>query len=89
MLPSVHERGRLAFKRDQQKWNPVLRPIARQIRFSRSARAESGFGVVARLVVRRRECLLHRFGWRNEAPRHRVLQSAGTAPHGIDQCHIL
>ncbi|UDL91121.1 hypothetical protein LGH82_07560 [Mesorhizobium sp. PAMC28654] len=24
----VHERARLAPKRDQQKWNPVLRPIA-------------------------------------------------------------
>jgi hypothetical protein len=26
----VHERARLAPKRDQQKWNPVLRSIARQ-----------------------------------------------------------
>jgi hypothetical protein len=26
----VHERARLAPKRDQQKWNPVLRLIARQ-----------------------------------------------------------
>ncbi|MER8501961.1 MULTISPECIES: hypothetical protein [unclassified Mesorhizobium] len=25
--PAVHEGGRLALKRDQQKWNPVLRPI--------------------------------------------------------------
>jgi hypothetical protein len=26
--PDVYERARLAPKRDQQKWNPVLRPIA-------------------------------------------------------------
>ncbi|MER9069080.1 hypothetical protein NKH84_21330 [Mesorhizobium sp. M0902] len=25
---AMHEGGRLALKRDQQKWNPVLRPIA-------------------------------------------------------------
>ncbi|WP_292669953.1 hypothetical protein, partial [Mesorhizobium sp.] len=39
----VHERGRLTSARDQQKWNPILRPIARQIKVQRSAKVESGF----------------------------------------------
>ncbi len=40
----MHERGRLAPARDQQKWNPVLRWIARQTKgFARSAKVESGF----------------------------------------------
>ncbi|UVK37262.1 hypothetical protein LHFGNBLO_004269 [Mesorhizobium sp. AR10] len=40
----VHERGRLASARDQQKWNPVLRVIARQIKVLRDQqKVESGF----------------------------------------------
>ncbi|MBZ9771168.1 hypothetical protein [Mesorhizobium sp. CO1-1-8] len=39
----VYERGRLASKRDQQKWFPVLRLIARQTKIQRSAKVVSGF----------------------------------------------
>ncbi|TIU39669.1 MAG: hypothetical protein E5W26_13110 [Mesorhizobium sp.] len=39
----VHERGRLASKRDQQKWFPVLRLIARPTKVQRSAKVVSGF----------------------------------------------
>jgi hypothetical protein len=43
----VHERARLASKRDQQKWFPVLRSIARQIEIQRSAKVVSGFAARA------------------------------------------
>ncbi|RWN33992.1 MAG: hypothetical protein EOR97_04315 [Mesorhizobium sp.] len=43
----VHERGRLASKRDQQKWFPVLRLIVRQTKVRRSAKVVSGFGARA------------------------------------------
>ncbi|MER9434428.1 hypothetical protein [Mesorhizobium sp. M0618] len=62
----VHERGRLASKRDQQKWFPVLRLIARQTKVQRSAKAVFCFGARADGVC---ESLLRRLGWRIEAPR--------------------
>jgi transposase len=47
----VHERGRLASKRDQQKWNPVLRLIALQ---QRTRDQQKWFPVLrpARMVLR-------------------------------------
>ncbi|RUU86663.1 hypothetical protein EOB59_28265 [Mesorhizobium sp. M7A.F.Ca.MR.176.00.0.0] len=47
----VHERGRLASKRDQQKWFPVLRLIARR---QRSSDQQKWFPVLvpARMALR-------------------------------------
>jgi hypothetical protein len=47
----VHERGRLASKRDQQKWFPVLRLIARLTKVQRSAKVVSVLRP-ARMVLR-------------------------------------
>ncbi|WP_206621156.1 hypothetical protein, partial [Mesorhizobium sp. M7A.F.Ca.CA.004.08.2.1] len=77
----VHERGRLASKRDQQKWFPVLRLIVRQTKVQRSAKVVSGFGARADGIC---ESLLRRLGWRIEAPR-RAGPEAPRRGHPADQ----
>ncbi|RWO66329.1 MAG: hypothetical protein EOS17_23415 [Mesorhizobium sp.] len=96
----VHERGRLASKRDQQKWFPVLRLIVRQTKVQRSAKVVSGFAsdrapdkgpaiskVVSGFGARADgicESLLRRLGWRIEAPR-RAGPEAPRRGHPADQ----